>query len=99
MSCGIISQKDAITFRLGVRLMTPEQKAREVIDKKLEQSGWIVQDMSRPNLYAGLGVAFREFPTSTGPVDYALFIEGTPVGIIELKLRTPKKPNNFMKIA
>ena len=85
MSCGIISQKDAITFRLGVRLMTPEQKAREVIDKKLEQSGWIVQDMSRPNLYAGLGVALREFPTSTGPVDYALFIEGTPVGIIEAK--------------
>lgn len=85
LSCGIISQKDAITFRLGVRLMTPEQKAREVIDKKLEQSGWIVQDMSRPNLYAGLGVALREFPTSTGPVDYALFIEGTPVGIIEAK--------------
>ena len=65
--------------------MTPEQKAREAIDKKLEQSGWIVQDMSRPNLYAGLGVALREFPTSTGPVDYALFIEGTPVGIIEAK--------------
>ena len=65
--------------------MTPEQKAREIIDKKLEQSGWIVQDMSRPNLYAGLGVALREFPTSTGPVDYALFIEGTPVGIIEAK--------------
>ena len=65
--------------------MTPEQKAREIIDKKLEQSGWIVQDMKQLNLFSGLGVAVREFPTSTGPVDYALFVEGTPVGIIEAK--------------
>jgi len=65
--------------------MTPEQKAREIIDKKLEQSGWIVQDMKQLNLSAGLGVAVCEFPTSTGPVDYALFVEGTPVGIIEAK--------------
>lgn len=65
--------------------MTPEQKAREIIDKKLEQSGWIIQDRKQLNLFAGLGVAVREFPTSTGPVDYALFVEGTPVGIIEAK--------------
>lgn len=65
--------------------MTPEQKAREIIDKKLEQAGWIVQDGKQLNLFAGLGVAVREFPTSTGPVDYALFVEGTPVGIIEAK--------------
>ncbi len=65
--------------------MTPEQKAREVIDRKLEQAGWIVQDMARLNLFAGLGVAVREFPTSTGPVDYALFVDGTPVGIVEAK--------------
>ena len=65
--------------------MIPEQKAREVIDNKLVQSGWIIQDMSKLNLFAGLGVAVREFPTSTGPVDYALFVEGTPVGIIEAK--------------
>ena len=65
--------------------MTPEQKAREMIDKKLEQSGWIIQDMKQLNLFAGLGVAVREFPTSTGPVDYALFVDGTPVGIIEAK--------------
>ena len=65
--------------------MTPEQKARQIIDKKLEQSGWIVQDMKQLNRLAGLGVAVREFITSTGPVDYALFVDGTPVGIIEAK--------------
>lgn len=65
--------------------MTPEEKARENIDKKLAQSGWIIQDMRQLNLYAGIGVAIREFPTSTGPVDYALFVDGLPVGIIEAK--------------
>ena len=65
--------------------MTPEQKAREIIDKKLEQSGWVVQDMKQLNLFAGLGIAVREFPTSTGPVDYTLFVDGIPVGIIEAK--------------
>ena len=68
--------------------MTPEQKAREVIDKKLVQSGWVVQDRKQLNLLAGLGVAVREFPTSTGPVDYALFVEGIPVGIVEAKKDT-----------
>ena len=58
--------------------MSPEAKAREEIDKKLIMSGWVIQDMKELNLTAGIGVAVREFPTSTGPVDYALFVEGTP---------------------
>ncbi len=65
--------------------MTPEQKAREVIDKKLIQSGWVIQDIRELNPSASLGVAVREFPTSTGPVDYALFIDGRPVGVVEAK--------------
>ena len=32
-----------------------------------------------------LGVAVREYPTSTGAVDYALFVEGKPVGVVEAK--------------
>lgn len=65
--------------------MTPEVKAREIIDQKLTEAGWIVQDLSALNVTASLGVAVREFPTSTGPVDYALFVEGRPVGVIEAK--------------
>ena len=65
--------------------MTPEEQARVVIDEKLEQSGWIIQDMRQLNLTASPGIAVREFPTSTGPVDYALFIEGRPVGVVEAK--------------
>lgn len=65
--------------------MTPEQKAREAIDQRLTQSGWILQDMRQLNPVAGPGVAVREFPTSTGPVDYALFVDGTPVSVVEAK--------------
>ena len=65
--------------------MTPEQKARKVIDEKLIASGWIVQDVKKLNPNAAVGVAVREFPTDTGPVDYALFVNGTPVGVVEAK--------------
>ena len=65
--------------------MSPEQEARVFIDKKLEQAGWVIQNRKQLNLFAGVGVAVREFPTSTGPVDYALFVDGTPLGIIEAK--------------
>lgn len=65
--------------------MTPEAKAREEIDKKLVQAGWVIQDVKSLYILAGLGVAVREFPTSSGPVDYALFVDGVPVGVIEAK--------------
>lgn len=65
--------------------MTPEEKARCVIDDKFCQSGWVIQDLKRLNLTASLGVAVREFPTSTGEVDYALFVDGKPVGVVEAK--------------
>ena len=65
--------------------MTPEEIARLVIDDKLRQSGWVIQDMKNLNLSAALGGAVREFPTSTGEVDYALFVDGKPVGVAEAK--------------
>ena len=65
--------------------MTPETKARQQIDRKLEQAGWVVQDMSQLNLSAGPGVAVREYPTDTGPADYVLFVNRQAVGVIEAK--------------
>lgn len=56
--------------------MTPEQKARQEIDRQLEACGWQVQDFRRMNISASLGVAVREFPLSTGHVDYLLYADG-----------------------
>ena len=65
--------------------MNPEERARQLIDARLEQSGWVLQDFKDVNPMASLGVAVREYPTSTGPVDYALFVDGKPVGVVEAK--------------
>ncbi|MDR0500898.1 MAG: DEAD/DEAH box helicase family protein [Coriobacteriales bacterium] len=65
--------------------MTPEAKARVTIDKMLEASGYVLQDMKQFNRTASLGVAVREFPTQSGPVDYLLFVNGAPVGVVEAK--------------
>lgn len=65
--------------------MTPEEQARENIDKLLVQSGWVVQDYKSLNLGASLGIAVREFPTLKGPADYMLFIKRKAVGVLEAK--------------
>jgi type I restriction enzyme R subunit len=65
--------------------MTPEAKARQQIDQKLQQAGWVVQDMQQLNLGAAVAVAVREYPTDTGPADYVLFINREAVGVIEAK--------------
>jgi type I restriction enzyme R subunit len=63
----------------------PEQKARDIIDRQLAACGWIVQDIKRINLSAGIGVAVREFQTDVGPADYVLFVDKKPCGVIEAK--------------
>ena len=65
--------------------MTPETKSRIKIDKKLEESGYVVQDFNEFNPAASLGVVVREYPTSSGPVDYLIFVNKIPCGVIEAK--------------
>lgn len=63
----------------------PEQIARDVIDARLNEAGWLVQDKKSFNPNAGPGVAVREWTTDAGPADYVLFLGTTAVGIIEAK--------------
>ena len=64
---------------------TPEQVARDVIDRKLQQAGWIIQNNKRIDFNAGLGIAVREYQTDVGPADYVLFVDKRPVGVTEAK--------------
>lgn len=66
-------------------MSTPEAEARKIIDRKLEKAGYIIQDMRTLNPNASLGVVVREFPTESGPVDYLIFVNGKPAGVIEAK--------------
>ena len=61
----------------------PEQIARDKIDEMLAAAGWVVQDHAAPDLNVGLGIALREYPTDTGPMDYLLIVDKKPCGLIE----------------
>ncbi|MCP4542994.1 MAG: DEAD/DEAH box helicase family protein, partial [Chloroflexi bacterium] len=65
--------------------LTPEDQARQQIDQMLTASGWEVQARARMNRTAAPGVAVCEFPLTTGEVDYLLFAQGKPIGVVEAK--------------
>ena len=62
-----------------------EQRARNQIDAKLVDAGWIVQHRTAINFHAGPGIAVREYQTDVGPADYVLFLDKQAVGVIEAK--------------
>lgn len=63
----------------------PEQIARDQIDAKLTEAGWLVQDKDKINFNVGQGIAVREYPTDIGPADYVLFVNHRAVGVTEAK--------------
>ena len=67
--------------------MTPEEQARINIDGLLEQAGWVIQNADSLNLYAGSGVAVREFPLKSGhgTADYLLYVNQKAAGVVEAK--------------
>ncbi len=67
--------------------MTPEERARKRIDSQLEECGWLVQDRREMDIFAGAGVAVREFPLKPGhgEADYLLYADGRAIGVVEAK--------------
>ena len=67
--------------------MTPEQQARENIDRLLIQAGWAVKNAGAINLYESAGVAVREFSLKPGhgSADYLLYVHRRAAGIVEAK--------------
>jgi type I restriction enzyme R subunit len=67
-----------------------EATTRILIDDQLSLAGWLA-DSERLTHAAGVrpgpgqAIAIAEWPTDGGPVDYALFIDGRCVGVIEAK--------------
>ncbi|NHN90254.1 type I restriction-modification system endonuclease [Acetobacter conturbans] len=67
-----------------------EATTRVLIDAQLRAAGWTVDSKTlrhskgtRPE--PGQAIAIAEWPTESGPVDYALFIDEQAVGVIEAK--------------
>jgi type I site-specific restriction endonuclease len=57
---------------------TPEDKARESIDRLLTQAGWAVRNQSDANILAYRGVAIRNLTLKPGDgfADYLLYVDG-----------------------
>ncbi len=63
----------------------PEELARETIDSRLEEAGWLIQNNDQINLWAGQGVAVREVQLGQDAADYMLFVDQQAVGVVEAK--------------
>jgi len=70
-----------------------EAKTRkDRIDEKLKSSllNWTIIHNDKVSDYSALTAhAVEEYPTETGPADYALFVEGKLLAIIEAKKKIP----------
>src|SRR5216117_4068552 len=65
---------------------SPEELAREKIDKLLTECGWIIQNRATINLSASRRVAIREaLLKDRDEVDYLLFVDGKAIGTVEAK--------------
>jgi type I restriction enzyme, R subunit len=64
---------------------TPEDKARENIDRLLTQAGWAVRDQSDANILAYRGVAIRNFTLKPGHgfANFLLYVAGRAMAVID----------------
>lgn len=58
---------------------------RQQIDHQLQQAGWVVQDYRQMDISAGLGVAVRGFPLTTGDAAYPLYVHFKATGVVEAR--------------
>ena len=69
------------------------------IDSRLTPLGWRIVKFSEGIVTSSLDkVAVEELPTASGPADYALFISGKLLGIIEAK-KVTVNPQNVLEQA
>lgn len=77
-----------------------ESTTRVLIDEQLRAAGWKVDSAllrysngTRPG--NNEAIAISEWPTKSGPVDYAMFVDGQCVGVIEAKRQIKDVPGRL----
>jgi type I restriction enzyme R subunit len=79
---------------------TPEGRAREKIDRQLQQKGWekLGEYIDHDDLNNLDGTGYiEELGTETGPADYGLIIDGDLVSVIEAKKETESAAGHFQQ--
>lgn len=75
------------------------QTRKQRIDKRLRSLGWTIQPYKQGmDLTSLVAAAVEEYPTDSGPADYALFVRGLFIGIIEAK-KVTVNPQNVLEQA
>ncbi|MCU0835839.1 MAG: type I restriction-modification system endonuclease [Chromatiaceae bacterium] len=87
---GVVAGFVARANQAASALHLDEAETRKLIDAQLRQAGWTVDSAAirystgaRPE--KGKHLAIAEWPTASGPADYALFAGLTPLGTVEAK--------------
>lgn len=78
--------------RAGDAIKLDEASTRLIIDRQLRDRGWEVdtetlRHNSGTRPAKGRAMAIAEWPTDSGPADYALFVDTNLVGVVEAKRR------------
>lgn len=74
-----------------------EATTRVLIDEQLRAAGWeadtvLLRHSASARPQYGKAMAIAEWPTKSGPVDYALFVDGHCVGVVEAKRQVSDVP-------
>ncbi|TAJ13747.1 DEAD/DEAH box helicase [Marinilabiliaceae bacterium JC017] len=78
------------------KLDISEEEARLIVDEALKKNGWaIIRYNKQLDPSSLINHAVEEYPTETGPVDYAFFVEGKLLGMLEAK-RPAVNPRNVL---
>lgn len=82
-----LNKLQVMTFAHSDQHLPAEQRARVLIDRQLQEAGWVVQNRDSKNLFAGQGIAVREeiMAPGHGRADYLLYVDKDVVGVIEAK--------------
>lgn len=91
---GELAARNAQTIELD------EATTRVLIDEQLRAAGWeadtaVLRHSAGVRPQQGKAMAIAEWPTKSGPVDYALFVDGRCVGVIEAKRQVSDVPGRI----
>lgn len=85
------------SIQISSNLDISEAETRLIIDDKLYEQGWQIIPYKVGLIESELtNHAVEEYPTETGPVDYALFVEGKLLAMVEAK-RKSVNPQNVLE--
>lgn len=79
------------------KITLDEAETRRLIDQQLRAAGWdadtqVLRHSEGTRPQKGRNLAIAEWPTATGPVDYALFCGLQAVGVVEAKAESKHVP-------